>query len=117
MFFFADTQINRQAQGGSVLTSVPTAQDRTGNLGDWLAASPNYQIYDPATGNQTDGTGRTPFPGNVIPTTRLSPQALAIMSLLAAAEHHRHPLRQTTTMPAATSRLPATCGTRAGTTT
>jgi hypothetical protein len=80
LFFFADTQINRQAQGGSVLTSVPTAQDRTGNLGDWLAASPNYQIYDPATGNQTDGTGRTPFPGNVIPTTRLSPQALAIMA-------------------------------------
>jgi len=79
LFFFADTQINRQAQGGSVLTSVPTAQDRTGNLGDYLAASPNYQIYDPATGN-ADGTGRMPFAGNVIPANRLSPQALAIMA-------------------------------------
>jgi len=79
LFFFADTQINRQAQGGSVLTSVPSAQDRTGNLGDWLANNPNYQIYDPATGN-ADGTNRQPFAGNLIPTNRLSPQALAIMA-------------------------------------
>jgi hypothetical protein len=80
LFFFADTQINRQAQGGSVLTSVPSAQDRTGNLGDWLAASPNYQIFDPNTGNLSTGVGRTPFAGNVIPTDRLSAQALAIMA-------------------------------------
>ena len=80
LFFFADTQLNREALGGSVLTSVPTAQDRTGNLGDWLSVSSAYQIYDPATGNQTTGVGRTPFPGNVIPTSRLSPQALAIMA-------------------------------------
>jgi len=78
LFFFADTQLNRQALGGSVLTSVPTAQDRTGNLGDWLAASPNYQIYDPATGSP-DGTGRQPFAGNIIPANRLSPQALALL--------------------------------------
>jgi Carboxypeptidase regulatory-like domain/TonB dependent receptor len=80
LFFFADTQLNRQALGGSVLTSVPSAQDRTGNLGDWLASSSNYQIYDPATGNQSTGVGRLPFPGNVIPQSRLSPQALAIMA-------------------------------------
>jgi hypothetical protein len=80
LFFFADTQLNRQALGGSVLTSVPSAQDRTGNLSDWLAASANYQIYDPASGNQSTGVGRVPFPNNVIPTNRLSPQALAIMA-------------------------------------
>jgi len=80
LFFFGDTQINRQALGGSVLTSVPTAQDRTGNLSDWSAASANYTIYDPATGNPNTGVGRTPFTGNVIPTARLSAQALAIMA-------------------------------------
>ena len=80
LFFFADTQLNRQALGGSVLTSVPTAQDRTGNLGDWLASSSLYQIYDPASGNQSTGVGRVPFPNNVIPTARLSSQALAIMA-------------------------------------
>ena len=51
LFFFGDAQLNRQSQGGSVLTTVPTAAERTGNLSDWLAASPNYQIYDPNTGN------------------------------------------------------------------
>ena len=79
LFFFGDAQLNRQSQGGSVLTSVPTAQERAGNLGDWLAASPNYQIYDPATGN-ADGTGRQPFAGNIIPTSRLSSQALALLN-------------------------------------
>lgn len=79
LFFFGDAQLNRQSQGGSVLTSVPTAAERNGDLSDWLAASPNYQIYDPNTGN-ANGTGRTPFPNNVIPTGRLSPQALKILA-------------------------------------
>ena len=80
LFFFADTQLNRQAQGGSIVTTVPSAQDRTGNLGDWLAASPQYQIYDPLSGNPTTGVGRTPFAGNLIPTNRLSQQALNLLS-------------------------------------
>ncbi len=80
LFFFADTQLNREAQGGSVLTTVPTAAERGGNLSDWLAASPNYQIYDPASGNPVTGVGRQPFPGNVIPQNRISPQASAILN-------------------------------------
>jgi hypothetical protein len=36
-------------------------------------------IYDPATGNP-DGTGRTPFPGNVIPPDRISPIAARIQA-------------------------------------
>lgn len=81
LFFFADTQLNRQSLGGSVNTSVPTALNRTGNFSDWLAVSGNYQIYDPATGN-ADGTGRQPFPGNIIPQSRLSPQALALLAYI-----------------------------------
>ena len=80
LFFFADTQLNRQSQGGSLVTTVPTAQDRTGNLSDWLAASSQYQIYDPTTGDPNTGVGRTPFPGNIIPTSRLSPQAQALLA-------------------------------------
>jgi Carboxypeptidase regulatory-like domain/TonB dependent receptor-like, beta-barrel len=79
LFFFADTQLTRQALGGSVLTTVPTAAVRQGNLGEYLAASQNYQIYDPQSGNP-DGTGRMPFAGNIIPSSRLSPQALAIIN-------------------------------------
>ncbi len=79
LFFFGDAQLKRQSQGGSIVTSVPDAQNRTGNFSDWLAYNSNYQIYDPNTGNQTTGVGRQPFPNNTIPTSQLSPQALNIL--------------------------------------
>jgi hypothetical protein len=44
LFYFADAQLTRNYRGGSVLTSVPTAQERTGNLSDWLAQGSQYQI-------------------------------------------------------------------------
>lgn len=80
LFFFADTQLNREAQGGSVLTTVPTAQMRTGDLSQWLAAGQGtqYQAYDPTTG--VNGVGRMPFPNNKIPTSMLSSQALALLN-------------------------------------
>ncbi len=78
LFFFGDAQLTRNNKGGSVLTTVPTAAERGGNLSDWLPTG--NQIYDPLTGNQTTGVGRTPFANNVIPTNRLSPQALAILN-------------------------------------
>jgi len=78
LFYFADVQINRQSQGASVVTSVPTAQNRAGNFSDWLAYNPNYAIYDPTTGNAATGVGRTPYPNNTIPTFQLSSQAKAI---------------------------------------
>lgn len=79
LFFFGDAQLNRQSQGGSIVTSVPNALNRTGNFSDWLAYNSNYQIYDPTTGNQTTGQGRSPFPNNVIPASMLTPQSLAIL--------------------------------------
>jgi hypothetical protein len=56
---------------------------------------PNYQIYDPNTGNQPRDSAAM-FPGNVIPQTRLSPQALAIMAYwpLPNTSSPRHQLRQ-----------------------
>ena len=82
LFYFGDAQLTRKTVGGSVLTSVPTAQERNGNFSDWLPLGSEYTIYDPATGN-ADGTGRTPFSyngiTNYIPPSRLSPQALALL--------------------------------------
>jgi Carboxypeptidase regulatory-like domain/TonB dependent receptor len=40
-------------------------------------------IYDPATGNP-DGTGRTQFPGNVIPASRIDPISLKFIQLFYA---------------------------------
>lgn len=76
LFFFADAQLTRNSKGGSVLTTVPTAAERNGDLSDWLGVS---QIYDPMTGDPATGAGRVAFANNRIPTNRLSPQALAIL--------------------------------------
>lgn len=90
LFFFGDAQLTRNHTGGSALTGVPTAQDRVGNLGDWLplgtpvtingTSYQSTQIFDPTTGDPATGTGRVPFAGNSIPTTRLSPQALNLIN-------------------------------------
>jgi outer membrane receptor protein involved in Fe transport len=73
-FFFADYEGLRSLVGGSRLLNVPTLRARTGDLGEY-----EVPIFDPATG---DPSVRQPFPGNVIPQGRLSPQALNILSLI-----------------------------------
>jgi hypothetical protein len=78
LFYFADVQLNRQSQGASVVTSVPTALNRAGNFSDWLAYNKNYAIYDPTTGDPATGVGRSPYPNNTIPDSQLSSQAKAI---------------------------------------
>jgi hypothetical protein len=80
LFFFGDAQLNRASEGGSVVTTVPTQLDRMGNFSQELALGSQYQIYDPTTGNQTTGVGRTPFAGNMIPTKDISTQAAALLN-------------------------------------
>lgn len=85
VFWFGDAQLTRQRTGSSVLTNVPTARARTGDLGEYLESSSGVLrnvVYDPSTGDLNTGVGRTPFPNNVIPSQRLSPQAVRILSLL-----------------------------------
>ena len=55
---------------------MPTEALRRGDL----SASAN-PIYDPATGT-ANGTGRTAFPGNIIPQNRIDPTAQKIISLM-----------------------------------
>jgi hypothetical protein len=72
LFYFAsyDGQFIRQNAG--TYTTVPTADIRAGNM-----SGSTTPIYDPATGNP-DGTGRTPFAGNIVPASRISPIALKL---------------------------------------
>jgi hypothetical protein len=79
LFFFGDAELVRQRFAGAVQTTVPTALARTGNFSEYLAASSQNQIFNPATGDPTTGVGRAPFAGNIIPTAQLSPQALALL--------------------------------------
>jgi hypothetical protein len=93
-FIFGDYQGTREKVGQSVSVSVPTALVRSTclnaasancDLSEYLDPSnPGVgQVYDPATGNP-DGTGRSPFPGNIIPNSRISQQARDLLSLLPA---------------------------------
>ncbi len=66
LFYFAGYEGDFINQGYTGTISVPTPQMLSGDL----SGSPT-PIYDPATGN-ANGTGRTPFPGNKIPESRIS---------------------------------------------
>ncbi len=78
-FFFGDYQANRQRNGDSVLTRVPTAAERAGDLSD-LATN----IYNPCNGSDCNiiPANRQQFPGNVIPGNLLSSQALNLLKLI-----------------------------------
>ena len=89
LFYFGNFEGTRQRTGGSGIYDVPQAQIRAGDFTNATfplnsATAPVTLIYDPNTGNP-DGTGRTPFPGNVIPANRISPAASKILALLPAA--------------------------------
>lgn len=61
--------------------SVPPAALRNGDFSQAFNSNGARQIiYDPLTGNP-DGTGRTPFPNNVIPANRINPIAQRILAL------------------------------------
>jgi hypothetical protein len=74
LFFFTDYQRTVDNLGAVRRVVIPPTEWRNG---DFSTAS--TKIYDPLTGN-ADGTGRTQFPGNVIPADRLSPVALNILA-------------------------------------
>jgi hypothetical protein len=78
LFFFADYQGTRDNLGQVNLHNIPPMDFRNGDL----SRAPTT-VYDPATGN-ADGTGRQPFPGNIIPASRISPIARRLLALIPA---------------------------------
>jgi hypothetical protein len=76
LFYFGSYENTRDKQNITRTISVPTEALRRGDL----SASSN-PIYDPATG-AANGTGRTPFEGNIIPPERIDPIALKLISLM-----------------------------------
>src|SRR5580693_6898962 len=87
-FWFFSWEAFRLRQGASpVLTTVPTSPELAGDF----SAPGIAPIMDPCGGTVTSGacpnyTGPpTPFPGNIIPTSRLNPTSLALEKLWPAA--------------------------------
>ena len=76
LFFFASYEGTRDRENVNQIVSVPTEALRRGNLS--ASASP---IYDPLTGSP-DGSGRTAFPGNIIPSNRIDPIVQKILPLI-----------------------------------
>ena len=80
-YFFHDQEYLRSL-GGAVrpLYSIPSEQERTGNFSDL-----NVPIYDPTTETINNGViSRSPYVGNRIPTSQISPLAAQWMKYLPA---------------------------------
>src|SRR5437773_1088274 len=75
LFIFGDYSGLRSDVGGSQLLTVPTAAARAGDLSAY-----GVNIFDPLSG--ATPAQRAQFANNVIPTGRLSSQALAILKLI-----------------------------------
>ena len=72
--FFINYQLTRNRNGSTQTGLVPTLAERGGDLSQAINGSGGpISIYDPI--------GGSPFPNNVIPTNRISPQATALLSL------------------------------------
>ena len=78
-FLFGHYQGVKVRSGGNILTTVPIQPFREGNF----SSLTNNPVFDPATGGPA-GVGRTQFPGNIIPQSRISPVSRKLLALLPA---------------------------------
>ena len=82
LFFFGDWETTHQRQFATRTFTVanPAAIfDASGNVN---FSGTGTTIYDPNTGN-ANGTGRTAFPGNIIPANRIDPAGLTMLQRIA----------------------------------
>ena len=83
-FFFVGEDWIRYRATDTQTQAVPTTLMAQGNFSELLSPNPWYKtgtaVYDPKTCPSLGAASCTPFPGNIIPTSRLSPNGVAIMS-------------------------------------
>ena len=92
IFFFANYLRTMDHEANTNQTNIPDNAFRTGDL----SGDPTHQVYDPLTGTQ-DGSGqdRTPFPGNIIPASRINPVSAKLLSYLPPTNESFSPTSQT----------------------
>src|SRR5271170_6696991 len=89
LFFYGDYWRSPDHEANSNILTIPPPQWYTPNAAGFidlsgpLESSGKGQIYDPTTGNP-DGSGRTPFPNNQIPISKVNPVSLNLLKLLPA---------------------------------
>src|SRR5947207_8111062 len=74
LFYFGSYEGDFNHSADSALLSFPNHAQLGGDM-----SGSGTPIYDPNTG-KSDGTGKMPFPGNIIPTNRIDPVALKIIA-------------------------------------
>jgi len=93
-FFFTSFEADRFSQGQSILSIVPTAAQLSGDLSHDALGNVAPQIYDPAT-TMTSASGvvtRLPFPGNIIPSSRIDPAMIAYAKIFLPAPNLSTPI-------------------------
>ncbi len=81
-FFMVNDEWYSRISFSNTANTQPTAAVLGGDFSQYKSTATGsvVPIYDPATGNP-DGTGRTQFPGNVIPASRIDPTSLKYIQL------------------------------------
>jgi hypothetical protein len=77
LFIFGDFLRSTDHEANANLVTIPSTLSRTGNLSENA-----NKVYDPLTGDASTGIGRTAFPGNIIPASRIDPISLKILALI-----------------------------------
>jgi len=70
--FTFNYQLSRTRNGTTSTQSFPTLLERSGDFSQSIGAQGPVTVYDPLTG--------APFPGNIIPSNRISPIALGLLN-------------------------------------
>ncbi len=75
-FFHYSQEWYKQNQENTSISTVPTTQEKTGDFSDFVDAKTGLliPIYDPLTG--------LPFPGNIIPSGRISKNSASLLASL-----------------------------------
>jgi hypothetical protein len=92
-FFFSFEQFRQSAFTSNTYAIVPTAAQREGDFSAALRPTCNTdpageqvclnEVFDPNTNHTVNGiVERTPFPGNIIPASRIDPTAAIIQNMI-----------------------------------
>jgi hypothetical protein len=79
-FFYASYEGRRFNSSTETTTTTAQAAWLSGNF----SAVPGLQLYDPGTGNQATGAGRSPYPNNIVPQNEISPISQKLLQYIPA---------------------------------
>ena len=81
LFYFTDYLKTMDHEANTNQTSIPSMPFRAGDFSE----DTKHIVYDPFSApDVNNGTGRTPFPGNIIPASRINPISARILAALPA---------------------------------